>query len=95
MNSGVFNCRPRDFSARAERDSVELPGHVALKFFYYPINSTPFLKRNSCEASEYNAKVLVTFQLLPPDCKSGVWGDGFTIHREHYRKPEDPPTVLL
>jgi len=30
--------------------------------------------------------VLVTFQLLPPDCKSGVWSDGFTIHREHYRQ---------
>jgi len=39
--------------------------------------------------------VLLTFQLLPPDCKSGVWGDGFTIHREHDQKPEDRSTVLL
>ena len=34
----------------------------------------------------------MTLQLLPPlpsACKSGVWYDGFTIHREHYWKP--PP----
>jgi hypothetical protein len=51
---------------------------------------TPAVRRvNGIEAYEYNAKVLVTFQLLPPlpsACKSGVWSDGFTIHREHYRQ---------
>jgi len=30
--------------------------------------------------------VLVTFQLLPPDLQSGVWSDGFAIHREHYQR---------
>jgi hypothetical protein len=47
--------------------------------------------RNQARLYEYNAKVLVTLELLPPDAKSDVKGDGFgnpsRANRAGWRRP--------